>query len=133
MRVRSFAVVVCLLVFSVAAFAGRAHFVGAPQLSTVDNTLLVAGKVAGLGNVPQIHVELSADAACINPGGNHPNAENKETFSAAGDFPVQNGKALFQLALEATFQPDCTPPMTVEWTNVHLVVTADDGTLLTWP
>jgi hypothetical protein len=122
-----------LVVFAVPLLAGRAHFVGSPQIASTDEDLLVSGKVAGLGNVPQIHVELSADAACINPGGNHPNADNKESFSAAGDFPVQNGKALFQLTLTAAFQPDCTPPMDVEWTNVRLTVTADDGTLLTFP
>lgn len=130
---RVLSVAVCLLALSVGLSAGRAHFVGSPSLSSTDTELLVSGKVAGLGNVPQIHVELSADAACINPGGNHPNADNKETFSAGGDFPVQNGKALFSLTLTAEFQPDCTPPMTVEWTNVHLVVTAEDGTNLTWP
>jgi hypothetical protein len=122
-----------LLVFAVPLLAGRAHFVGSPQIASTDEDLLVSGKVAGLGNVQQIHVELSADAACINPGGHHPNADNKESFSAGGDFPVQNGKALFSLTLTATFQPDCTPPMDVEWTNVRLTVTADDGTLLTFP
>jgi hypothetical protein len=118
---------------AVPVLAGNAHFVGVPQLSTIEDSLFVSGKVAGLGNVPQIHVTLSADAACINPGGNKPEADNKTTFSTGGDFPVQNGKALFQLALTATFQPDCAPPMSVTWSNVSLVVTADDGTILTFP
>jgi hypothetical protein len=115
------------------AMAGNAHFVGVPQLSAVEETLFAAGKVAGLGNVPQIHVILSGDAACINPGGQHPQAANKESFATEGDFPVQNGKALFQLALDATFQPSCSPPMSVVWSNISLTVTADDGTLLTFP
>jgi len=113
--------------------AGNAHFVGVPQFSTVDNALFVSGKVAGLGNVPQIHVVLSADAECINPGNNKPQAANKETFSAEGDFPVQNGKSLFQLAVEATFQPSCSPPMSVVWSNVLVTVTAEDGTFISFP
>lgn len=122
-----------LLLWTVPLWAGNAHFVGAPHLSTSGNVLTVSGKVAGLGNVPQIDVTVSADAACVNRGGHHPNADNKESFSAAGTFPVQNGKALFALDLTATFQPDCTPPMRVEWSNVLLIVTADDGTFLTYP
>jgi hypothetical protein len=43
---------------------------------------------------------------------------NKESVSAEGDFPVQNGKAEFSLTLTATFQPECSPPMTVAFTNV---------------
>jgi hypothetical protein len=118
---------------SVAVLAGNAHFVGLPQFSSTDDSLVASGKVAGLGNIPQIHVELSADAACVNRGNHHPEAANKESFSASGDFPVQNGKALFALDLEAVFQPPCNPPMTVVWSNIHLTVTADDGTFLTFP
>jgi hypothetical protein len=122
-----------VVLFTIALSAGNAHFVGVPQLDTVDNALFASGKIAGLGNVPQIHVVLSGDAACINPGGNHPKAANKESFSVGRDFPVQNGKALFQLALEATFQPECSPPMTVIWSNVLITVTAEDGTFISFP
>jgi hypothetical protein len=34
---------------------------------------------------------------------------------------VQNGKAEFSLTVTATFQPNCSPPMDVEFSN--LVVT----------
>ena len=129
---------VCLAValataVAVPLLAGNAHFVGTPDVTENGATLTVSGKVAGLGNVPQIHVELTADAACINGGGHNPDAANKSTFSAGGDFPVQNGKALFELALLATFQPSCNPPMTVDWSNVRLLVTAADGTSLSFP
>jgi hypothetical protein len=43
---------------------------------------------------------------------------NKESVSAEGQFPVQNGKAEFSLTLTATFQPECSPPMTVAFTDV---------------
>jgi hypothetical protein len=112
------------------ALAGNAHFVGTPTLTVSGNSITIAGKVAGLGNVPQIHVEISADAECINPGSNKPKAANKESVGAGDDFPVQNGKANFSLAATATFQPDCTPPMTLRFSNVTLTVTADDGTFL---
>jgi hypothetical protein len=112
---------------------GNAHFVGVPSVTTAGETLIASGKVAGLGNIPQIHATLSATAQCINPGSNKPQAANKASFNAEGDFPVQNGRALFALSLDAVFQPDCTPPMTVAWSNISIVVTAADGTVLTYP
>ena len=103
-----------------AALAGNPHFVTA-DASRTDNTLSVAFKEAGLGNEPQVHVVLSATALCINGGGKHPKAVNKASVSAAGDFPVQNGKAEGTLSVTATFQPECAPPMTVQFTDVTLV------------
>lgn len=105
-----------------AAWAGSPHFVEAT--ATVDgNTLTVSGKEAGLGNETQVHIVVTATALCINNGGHHPKAVNKGSFSAEGDFPVQNGKAEFSLTLVATFQPDCSPPMTVSWTDIVLTDT----------
>lgn len=125
---------VAIAIAAVPSLAGvkGAHFVGAPSITESGATLSAAGKVAGLGNVEQIHVTLSADAACINPGSNHPKAANKESFNAEGDFPVQNGRAEFSLDLIATFQPNCSPPMTVDWSNIVITVTAP-GVLLTYP
>jgi len=85
----------------------------------------VSGKEAGLGDEAQIHVELSATALCINPGSNHPKAANKTSVSAAGDFPVQNGKADFTLSATATFQPSCSPPMTVVFTDITVTDTTN--------
>jgi hypothetical protein len=97
--------------------AGSPHFTACSQSSS-GTTLTVDGKEAGLGNETQVHIEVTATALCINTGGHHPKAENKESVSAAGDFPVQNGKALFSLEVTATFQPECAPPMTVEFTDI---------------
>jgi hypothetical protein len=109
------------------AWAGSPHFVEAT--ATVDgNTLTVSGKEAGLGNETQVHIVVTATALCINNGGHHPKAVNKGSFSAEGDFPVQNGKAEFSLTLIATFQPDCTPPMTVSWTDIVVTDTEHDVT-----
>lgn len=119
---RSTGIILILLIILTSAvptvFAGSPHFVGRISIDRVGDDLVVSGKEAGLGNETQVHIVVTAEAQCINPGGNHPQAGNKESFSAEGDFPVQNGKALFSLTLIAEFQPDCSPPMTVEWTNV---------------
>lgn len=103
------------------AFAGSPHFVSNTLQATVSadgTTLTVSGKEAGLGDEAQVHIVVTATAECINGGGNHPKAVNKASFSAAGDFPVQNGKANFSLQLIASFQPSCSPPMTVRWSDV---------------
>jgi hypothetical protein len=115
------------LLFLPQAFAGSPHFVGATDVAREGDSLTVSGKIAGLGNEEQVDVQVTADANCVNPGGHKPSADNKQSFSAEGEFPVQNGKALFSLTLTATFQPSCVPPMTVEWSNV--VITAYDGLL----
>jgi hypothetical protein len=105
-----------------AALAGSPHFVGTPTRTESGNTLTVSGKVAGLGNEDQINVAVTALAACVNRGGNFPEADNKESFNAAGTFPVQNGKANFSLTVTATFQPKCSPPMTVVWGPATITV-----------
>ena len=99
------------------AFAGSPHFVSVTATRSGD-TLTVSGKEAGLGNETQVHIEVTATAECVNGGGKHPKAVNKETVSAEGDFPVQNGKAIFELTLTASFQPDCSPPMSVRFSDV---------------
>ena len=109
-----------------AAWAGSPHFINSAfSVTRSDDTLTVSGKEAGLGDEAQIHVELSATALCINGGGNHPKAVNKASVSAAGDFPVQNGKADFSLSVTASFQPECSPPMTVQFTDVTVTDTTN--------
>jgi phage tail sheath gpL-like len=119
---RRFLVLAALALATVAvsvpvALAGSPHFVSVTATRT-DDSLTVEGKEAGLGNETQVHIEVTATAECINPGTHHPKAANKESVSAEGDFPVQNGKANFSLTLTATFTPDCSPPMTVRYSNV---------------
>jgi hypothetical protein len=126
-------ILACVVALAGIAFAGNAHFVGSPTFSITGDTLTASGKVAGLGNVPQITVEVSADADCVNRGNKNPEAANKEAFAALGTFPVQNGRANFAVLLTATFSPDCAPPMRVEWSNMAILVTAQDGTALVYP
>jgi hypothetical protein len=86
---------------------------------------LLLAPEAGFGDEAQVHIVVTATAECINGGSNHPKAVNKTSVSAAGDFPVQNGKAEFSLTLTATFQPSCSPPMTVRFTNVVVADTTN--------
>jgi len=106
-----------------AAWAGSPHFVGTPTVTRTDNSLTVSGKEAGLGNEDQVHIVVEVTAACLNRGENFPNAANKESFAAEGDFPVQNGKANFTLTVTATFQPKCSPPMRVVFGDVTVTDT----------
>jgi hypothetical protein len=114
-----------LLMLSQVAYAGSPHFVGTPTKTISGNTATVSGKVAGLGSETQIHVEATAEVACLNPGENFPQAGNKQSVGAGGDFPVQNGKANFSLTLTAVFQPKCTPPMTLVWGPITITVSGD--------
>jgi hypothetical protein len=120
------------LVLATAAFAvsvavaGSPHFVSNTVTATrSDDSLTVSGKEAGLGDESQVHIEVSATALCINPGGHHPKAVNKESVSVGDNFPVQNGKAEFSLTLTATFTPECSPPMTVAFTDVTVTDTTN--------
>jgi hypothetical protein len=108
-----------LMLPATAAFAGSPHFVSVTVTRTGD-TLTVAGKEAGLGDEDQVHIVASATAQCVNGGGQNPGAANKTDVTSEGDFPVQNGKADFSLDLVADFQPDCSPPMTVTFSDVQV-------------
>jgi len=117
-----------LLTMVAPAWAGSPHFVDGTVQATVDGTTLtVTGKEAGLGDELQAHVTATATAQCRNPGGNDPQAGNKQSFTAAGDFPVMNGKLYFSLDLAATFQPSCSPPMTVVWLSPVVVTDETNG------
>lgn len=107
------------------AYSGSPHF-NECSVERSGNTLIFTGKMSGLGNETQVHIEATATAECINPGGGNPKAANKESISAEGTFPVQNGKALFLLELEATFSPSCSPPMSVAFSDVTACDTEHD-------
>jgi hypothetical protein len=112
-------------VVAVPAWAGSPHFVGTPTATRSGDALTVSGKVAGLGDETQINVAVTADVACVNPGNNEPKAENKGATIAEGTFPVQNGKATFSVTGTGTTSPDCSPPMTLRYSNVVVTVSGD--------
>jgi hypothetical protein len=112
-----------------AAFAGSAHFVGTPTVTTSGNTITVSAKEAGLGDEDQIVAVLSGTASCINGGGNHPKAVNKASFTTSSVVPVQNGKADYTITATVTFSPSCSPPMTVQFTSATLTDTTNNLTV----
>ena len=63
------------------ALAGNPHFVTLSATRS-GNTLIITGKEAGLGDEQQVNIQVNASASCINPGGNHPKALNKESIVA---------------------------------------------------
>jgi hypothetical protein len=135
LRISKVFLVVAIAALTIAGAAlavSNAHFVGTPTATRDDNTLTISGKVAGLGQVEVITVAITGDALCINPGAKHPKAANKADVAGGANVPVQNGKAIFSVEASATFQPDCTPPMTVVFQNVTVTVTATDGTNLSF-
>jgi hypothetical protein len=136
MRLKKRYVVVAALVGAIAAisavaYAGSPHQVGTCTVKQSGNTLTITGcKEAGLGDEAQINVTISATALCINSGGNHPRAVNKTTATANLVVPVQNGKAEFDATLTAAFSPECSPPMTVQFTDISIVDTTNGITLV---
>src|SRR5262245_42992709 len=81
------------------ASTSGAHFKSATGSVNNSGALVVSWDEAGLGN-ENIDYTLTADAtaiyACINGGGNHPKATNKETrqgqVSTGGSFQAKNGR-----------------------------------------
>jgi hypothetical protein len=77
-----------------------AHFMSASGSVDSSGALVVSFDEAGVGT-SSIHYTLTADAtatyACINGGGNHPKAANKETHagevSGGADFQPKHGRA----------------------------------------
>lgn len=94
-----------VLGFAAPAFAAAPKFHSATSSVNNAGALVVSFDERGLGN-NNIDYTLTADGsavyACINGGGNHPKAANKETInaevSAAGSFEPKNGRVVASLA-----------------------------------
>jgi hypothetical protein len=95
---------VVALVFAGTALADAPQFHAASSSVNSSGALVVSFDERGLGN-NNIDYTLTADAtavyACINGGGNHPQAANKETrsaqVSAGGSFEAKNGRVVASL------------------------------------
>ena len=94
---------------AVPALAANPHFTKASASGpNASGNLAVSFKIAGLGANETITVTTTGQAsgqyACINRGGNHPQASNKEDFagpvSASGEFTSdKNGNVIGTLTL----------------------------------
>ncbi|GLZ28611.1 hypothetical protein Lesp02_08010 [Lentzea sp. NBRC 105346] len=99
------AVVAALLMVTSPAGADAPKFHTAGSSVNGSGALAVSFDERGLGNA-NIDYVLRADAtatyACINGGGNHPQAANKETFNAGvsggGSFEPKNGRVTASLS-----------------------------------
>ncbi len=111
--------VAVLFVAVTAAVAANPHFIRASASLNNAGNLVVSWKEAGLGDNQLIDYVASADAtgfyACINGGGNHPQAANKEAFegpvSASGTFSSgKNGQITASLTITPPPSPLSCPP-----------------------
>jgi len=131
---------VATLALAATAAAGAPKFHSATSSVNNAGALVVNFDERGLGNL-NVDYTLSADAsatyACINRGGNHPQAANKETFnadvSAGGSFEVKNGRVVASLAAGPISAGDFSCPggqrlvlAAVSYTNIELCDTTND-------
>jgi hypothetical protein len=130
-RLALVAILALTLLAPTAAFADSPHFLTATADVNSSGQLVCSFKEVGLGNTlatEQITCSASATAvyACVNGGGNHPKAVNKESTNAnvskQGNFDVRNGQTTGSLTVNppaaGVFQPACDPPMTVVLVSV---------------
>jgi hypothetical protein len=127
------------------AFAASPHFISASAAFAGSGpNLNVSFKEAGLGDNQNITYVASADGtavyACINGGGNHPSASNKETVngpvSASGTFSSgKNGTISQTLTLHPPSAGDFRCPngqkfvlAFVSYSNVAITDTTNDVT-----
>lgn len=128
---------VAILTLAVApVFAANPHFVKASASISNSGNLTVQFKEAGLGDSVTVTERASADAeavyGCINGGGKHPQAANKETVnaevSASGPFTsAKNGSVTGSLTLTPPSAGDFSCPSgqrlvlgSVTYTNVAI-------------
>jgi hypothetical protein len=115
--IRTLMATVAVTAIAGVAYADSPHFVSAsdsiittaPDGVTNLGDLVVSWKEAGLGDNMLVAYTAAADgsatSACINKGGNHPSASNKETVngpvSASGSFSSgKNGQITQSLTVE---------------------------------
>jgi hypothetical protein len=110
------------VMFAAPVWAGSPHFVGTCTATlNPNNTVTFTGKEAGLGDEDQIVSRFNVTAACINPGGKHPQAENKTANTFTQNTPVQNGKADLSATVgPVVTDPNCSGPMTLTITDASI-------------
>jgi hypothetical protein len=134
------AVFVTALAFAAVAQAAAPKFHAATSSVNNDGALVVNFDERGLGN-DNVDYTLTADAtalyACINKGGNHPQAANKEQFegqvSTGGSFEPKNGRVVASLTTGPLQAPQFTCPSgqrrvlaAVTYTNIVLTDTTNN-------
>jgi hypothetical protein len=90
--------------------ADSPHFISASS-GLSGSSLVCTFKEAGLGNLGFSNIKETCSATatatyvCVNNGGNHPKAANKETItspvSGSGFFPIRNGQTTGSITVAA--------------------------------
>jgi hypothetical protein len=132
---------------SQAAYADSPHFIseGTASITSSGAYLVSNFKEAGLGNTVSTEAitlqvnSATAVYACVNGGGNHPKASNKQSVTTpltqTQSFPVRNGSTTGSISVgpppPGPFQPPCSPPQTVvlvsvSYSGVELIGLAGD-------
>jgi hypothetical protein len=134
------AALVASMAFTAGALAQAAKFHSATSSVNNDGALVVSWDERGVGN-ENIDYTLTADAtavyACINRGGNHPEAANKETVagdvSASASFEPRNGRVQASLTAGPISAGDFSCPggqrlvlASVSYTNIVLTDTTNN-------
>jgi len=129
-----------LMLWAGTASADAPKFHSATSSVNGSGALVVNWDERGLGN-DNIDYTLTADAsavyACINGGGNHPQASNKEAFegqvSTGGSFQPKNGRVVASLTAGPLQAPQFTCPngqrrvlAAVSYTNILLCDITND-------
>jgi hypothetical protein len=146
-RFATFGLVLCSLLVMLAlsvpvVFADSPHFISASASIDSSGNLVCSFKEAGLGTTVSTEaVTCSADAtavyACLNGGGHHPKAANKETVSGpvsgGGTFPVRNGQTKGSITVAPPGPGGFTCPSgqrlvlaSISYTNITLTGLAGD-------
>ena len=133
------ATLIAVFALATAAWAAAPKFHSATSSVNNDGALVVSFDERGLGN-DNVDYTVTADAtalyACINGGGKHPQAANKEAFegqvSGGGSFEVKNGRVVASLTAGPLLAPQFTCPpgqrrvlAAVTYTNIVLTDTTN--------
>jgi len=140
LRLSVLAAIAAALAFAAPAQADAPKFHSATSSVNNDGALVVNFDERGLGN-ENVDYTLTADAtatyACINGGGKHPQAANKEAFegqvSGGGSFEPRNGRVVASLSTGPLLAPQFTCPSgqrrvlaAVSYTNIVLTDTSNN-------
>jgi hypothetical protein len=93
-----------------------------------DGDLNCIGEISGLGGSPVAHLEatVEADFECFNPAGQGPNPGHSGPVTVSSPsqvLDVENGKAIFDLTIQAPSGPDEPNP---SWTCNLVSISYDD-------
>jgi hypothetical protein len=133
-------------VIGIGLFAGSPADAAAPKFHSVESSVNNSGALEvdfderGLGN-ENVTYTLTADAtalyACLNKGGKHPQAANKEAFegqaTGGGSFEPKNGRVVASLTAEPLLAANFQCPKgqnrvlaAVTYTNIVLTDTSNN-------